>query len=86
MSETIALRSGVGDARISIAFGAAILGQTALGLIWAGGAAERIAQLERRIDASEEMIERTARLEEQMAAVRASLARIEKKLDRGGTP
>jgi hypothetical protein len=70
--------------RISLAVGAALVVQTALGLIWAGGAAERLAQLERRADASSEIIERTARLEEQVAGVRATLARIETKLDQGG--
>lgn len=73
------------EIRISIAVGAALVVQTGLGLIWAGGAAERLAQLERRANASVEIIERTARLEEQVAGVRASLARIETKLDaRGG--
>ena len=69
------------ELRISIAVGAALLVQTAMGLIWAGGAAVRIAALERRADASSEIIERTARLEEQVAAMRASLNRIEAKLD-----
>lgn len=79
----IALRAP--ELRISIAVGAALLVQTALGLVWAGAAGERLAQLERRADGSGEIIERTARLEEQMAGVRASLARIEAKLDRQGT-
>ena len=77
-----ALPETVETPRISVALGAAIVVQTALGLIWAGGAAERIDQLERRADASGVMIERTARLEEQMRGVRESLIRIEVKLDR----
>lgn len=70
------------EIRVTIAIGTALVVQTALGLLWAGAAAERIAQLERRADASAEIIERTARLEEQVAAMRASLSRIEAKLDR----
>ncbi|MEQ1931161.1 MAG: hypothetical protein ABL957_11635 [Parvularculaceae bacterium] len=70
------------EVRITIAVGAALVVQTALALLWAGAAAERLGQLERRADASSEIIERTARLEEQAAAMRASLARIEAKLDR----
>lgn len=75
-------KSRTEEVRITLAVGAALVVQTALGLIWAGAAAERLSQLERRADASTEIIERTARLEEQAAAMRASLARIEAKLDR----
>lgn len=80
--DLIALRAP--EFRISIVVGAALLAQTALGLVWAGAAGERLAQLERRTDGSNEIIERTARLEEQVTAMRASLARIEAKLDRAG--
>ena len=69
------------DTRISIALAAAMLVQSALALMWVGAAAERLQQLERRADVSAEMIERTARLEEQLAAVRESLSRIEEKFD-----
>lgn len=70
------------EIHISVAVGAALIVQSALALLWAGAAAERIAQLERRADASAEIVERTARLEEQVGAVRASLLRIEEKIDR----
>lgn len=70
------------EVRITIAVGAALIVQTALALLWAGAAAERLSQLERRADYSTEIVERTARLEEQTAAMRATLARIEAKLDR----
>lgn len=83
MSEPTVVAVRAPELRLSIAVSAALLAQTALGLIWAGGAGERLSQLERRADASGEIIERTARLEEQMTAVRASLKRIETKLDRG---
>jgi hypothetical protein len=81
MSE-LAIRQAGAEIRITFAFSIALIVQSALGLIWAGAAANRIDQLERRVNASEEMIERTARLEEQMAGMRASLMRIEAKLDR----
>ncbi len=69
------------EARVTVAIGAGLLVQSALALIWAGGAAERIEQLEARADAGRELIERTARLEEQVASVRTTLVRIETKID-----
>lgn len=78
-----AIRQGRTDeVRVTIAMGAALVVQTALALVWAGAAAERLSQLERRADASQEIIERVTRLEEQTGAMRASLGRIEAKLDR----
>jgi hypothetical protein len=73
------------ELRVTLAVGAAFAAQTVLALLWAGAAAERLSQLERRADASGEIIERTARLEEQVGAARASLARIEARLDRLST-
>jgi hypothetical protein len=70
------------EIRVTFALGAAVLAQSALGLLWAGAAAERLDQLETRAEVASEIIVRTARLEEQTAAIRASLARIETKLDR----
>ena len=81
MSETILKLS---ELRVSVAVGAAIVVQTGLALLWSGSAAERLTQLERKSDASAELIVRTARLEEQLAAMRAQLARIEKKIDGEG--
>ncbi len=81
MSETILKLSEV---RVSVAVGAAILIQTALALLWSGAAAERLTQLERKTDATAELLVRTARLEEQLAALRAQLVRIETKIDGEG--
>ncbi|MEM9898505.1 MAG: hypothetical protein AAF742_03910, partial [Pseudomonadota bacterium] len=67
--------------RLTIAVAAALIVQTGLGLIWAGGAAERIEQLGRQATTAQLLLERTARLEAQMASVNVSLARIENKLD-----
>lgn len=70
------------EVRVTIAVGAALAVQTGLALVWAGAAAERLAQLERRAETSVALVERTARLEEQTRAIRDSLDRIEAKIDR----
>lgn len=69
------------ELRVTVAIGAAVIVQTGLGLIWAGAASERLAQLERRADDNTQIIERTARLEEQVGFVSATLVRIESKID-----
>jgi len=81
MSETILKLS---ETRVSVAVGAAVIVQTALALMWSGAAAERLTQLERKSDATAELLVRTARLEEQLAAMRAQLIRIESKIDGEG--
>ena len=70
------------EVRVTLAVGAAIAVQTALALIWTGAASERLAQLERRAEQNTEIVERTARLEEQARHIAASLTRIEEKIDR----
>ncbi|MAN60977.1 MAG: hypothetical protein CMI60_03420 [Parvibaculum sp.] len=65
-----------------IALIVAILIQTAGALTWAGAASERINHLERQVISDDDMGERTARLEVQVAYMRAALTRIEDKLDR----
>lgn len=56
---------------------AALLVQTVSGLIWAGGAAARIATLEARVGEQRLVAERLARLEEQSLATRRAVERIE---------
>ena len=56
--------------------------QAAGALLWAGQAVARIDELQSRIEAQAPVAERLARLEEQAAATRAALERIEAKLDR----
>jgi len=80
MSETVSTAIAL-PGRITTAVGVTILIQTALALLWAGAAAERITHLERSLDQSAILLERTARLEEQVIAMRQSLVRIENKLD-----
>jgi hypothetical protein len=70
------------DARITFALVFALVVETAGGLIWAGHAAERLAVVERAVYAQAGVTERLARLEEQLVQARASLARIESRLDR----
>ncbi len=52
------------------------------GFFVGGAVSERLADLEKRAGAIEVLLERTARLEEQGVAMRASLDRIERKIDR----
>jgi hypothetical protein len=71
------------DRKLPAALVAAFLLQTAGALFWAGSAAERIATLERTTADDQSAIARVAVLESQIATIRASLDRIESKLDRG---
>ncbi len=72
------------DRQVTPAVLLALMIQTGAALLWAGGAAERIAAVERRMDRQSGVNERLARLEAQADANRLSLERIEAKLDRGG--
>ncbi|WP_374513193.1 hypothetical protein [Brevundimonas sp.] len=67
--------------RIPAALIAVLAAQTLGGLVWAGGAAARIAALEERVGEQRLVAERLARLEAQGEAVRASVARIERRLE-----
>ena len=70
------------DRQVTPAVILALMIQTGAALLWAGGAAERIAAVERRMDRQSGVNERLARLEAQADANRLSLERIEAKLDR----
>lgn len=70
------------DRKLPAALVAAFLLQTAGALFWAGSAAERIAGLERDAADRQNAIARVAVLESQITTIRASLDRIETKLDR----
>ena len=69
------------ERRVSFAVAITLVVQTAAALMWAGGAGERLAQVERHQVEYDRMAERTARLETQISYIRESLARIEHKLD-----
>ncbi|WP_426014910.1 hypothetical protein [Caulobacter sp. DWR2-3-1b2] len=73
------------DRQVSVALLVAIALQAAGALLWTGRASARIDNLSQRLDAQTPVAERLARLETQAEATRASLARIETKLD-GGQP
>jgi len=68
------------DRRVPLAVILAILMQSAAALLWAGAANERLAGLEARTARIGELVERTARLEEQTKAANAALGRIEERL------
>jgi alkylation response protein AidB-like acyl-CoA dehydrogenase len=64
-----------------VALIAALMMQTIGGLVWAGGAAARIATLEDRVGEQRLVAERLARLEAQGEATRAAVDRIERRLE-----
>ena len=67
--------------KVPVALIAALLVQTIGGLVWAGGAAARISTLEQRVGEQRLVAERLARVEAQGEAVRAAVARIERRLE-----
>lgn len=67
--------------RIPMALAIALVIQAIGALLWAGGAAARIGALETRVAEQRLVAERLARLEEQSLAMRASLERIEGRLE-----
>ncbi len=69
--------------RVPMALVVALVVQTIGGLVWAGGAAARIATLEVRVSEQRLVAERLARLEEQGVATRAAVERIERRLEVG---
>ena len=69
------------DRKIPLVLIVALAVQTGGALMWAGGEARRISELELRLDRQSGVAERLARLEAGADATRAALARIEAKLD-----
>lgn len=69
--------------KVPVALIVALVIQTIGGLVWAGGAAARIATLETRVTEQRLVAERLARLEEQGIATRAAVERIERRLEAG---
>ncbi|WP_292070737.1 hypothetical protein [Brevundimonas sp. UBA7534] len=67
--------------KIPAALIAALAVQTIAGLLWAGGAAARIATLEQRVGEQRLVAERLARLEAQGEATPAAVERIERRLE-----
>lgn len=71
------------DRQVTLAVIVTVAIQAGGGLIWAGRASARIDDLQRRVDAQGETAERLARLEEQVAATRITLERLERRLETG---
>lgn len=69
--------------KVPAALVVALAMQTVGGLVWAGGAAARIAALEERVGEQRLVAERLARLEEQGIATRQTVERIERRLEAG---
>ncbi|MEN5168084.1 hypothetical protein ABE444_00800 [Brevundimonas pondensis] len=67
--------------KVPVALIVALLVQTIGCLVWAGGAAARIATLEQRVGEQRLVAERLARVEAQGEAVRAAVDRIERRLE-----
>ena len=67
--------------KLATGLAVALAVQTIGGLVWAGGAAARIATLEDLVGEQRLVAERLARLEEQGIATRAAVERIEKRLE-----
>ena len=69
------------DRQVGLAVLAAVAIETGAGLIWAGRAAARIDEIERKMTAQAPVAERLARLEAHATVQGAQLGRIEGKLD-----
>lgn len=67
--------------RVAAGLIVAVVIQMVTALLWAGAAAQRLDQLESRLERLAYLEVSAARLEEQSAHLRAALARIEDKLD-----
>lgn len=74
------------DRQVTLAVVVTVAIQAGGGLIWAGRASARIDELQRRVEGQAAVVERLARLEEQAAAARAALERIERRLEPRETP
>jgi hypothetical protein len=81
MSDAASERGLRFDLKIPIALIATVAIQTGGALLWAGGEAQRVTDLEHRLDKQQGVNERLARLEAEAEATGAALARIEAKLD-----
>lgn len=69
------------DRKFTAALAFAVFIETTGGLLWAGAAAERLSVLEAEIARARPVSERLARVEGELVAIRASLVRIERKLE-----
>jgi hypothetical protein len=69
------------DTRLTLALLVTICLEAVAGLLWVGAAAQRLTVLEASMTAQQPITERMARIEAQMVGVRATLDRIETRID-----
>ncbi|OYU78648.1 MAG: hypothetical protein CFE32_00605 [Alphaproteobacteria bacterium PA3] len=69
------------DFRLTLAILLTLVLQAIAALLWVGAAAQRLDSLESEIKQQQPILERMARIEAQVAAVRSSLDRIEHYID-----
>lgn len=69
------------DFRLPLAILLTLVLQAIAALLWVGAAAQRLDNLESEIKLQKPILERMARIEAQVAAVRSSLDRIENHID-----
>lgn len=69
------------DTRLTLALLLTICLEAVAGLLWVGAAAQRLSVLEASVTAQQPITERMARIETQMSGVRATLDRIETRID-----
>ncbi|MCE2890346.1 MAG: hypothetical protein ACK5XZ_05580 [Hyphomonadaceae bacterium] len=69
------------DFRLTLAILLTLVLQAIAALLWVGAAAQRLDNLESEIKLQKPILERMARIEAQVAAVRSSLDRIENHID-----
>ena len=69
------------DKRLALGVIFAVLMQTAGALMWTGAAAQRLEILERDVFEQKGALERLARVETELIAMRGQLTRIERKID-----
>lgn len=72
------------DFRLTLAILLTLVLQAIAALLWVGAAAQRLDNLESEIKLQQPILERMARIEAQVAAVRSSLDRIENHIDQEG--
>lgn len=72
------------DFRLTLAILITLVLQAVAALLWVGAAAQRLDNLEAEIKLQQPILERMARIEAQVAAIRSSLDRIENHIDQEG--
>ncbi|GBF58221.1 hypothetical protein PbB2_01893 [Candidatus Phycosocius bacilliformis] len=86
MSEQTTTTTGrlASDFRLTLAILITLVLQAVAALLWVGAAAQRLDNLEAEIKLQQPILERMARIEAQVAAIRSSLDRIENHIDQEG--